>query len=69
MFLVMFLDVSHARGSLLSAGLATGDKNIVQPNVVHLGMSFQEKLLDRNLKKPLKPNLIIVIAADATDRT
>ena len=64
----MSLDVSLARGSLLSAGLVTGDKNIVLPNVVHLVMSFQKKLPDKNLKRQLRQNLIIVIAVDVIDR-
>lgn len=65
--MVMSLAVSLVRKSLLSASLVTEDKNIVLLTVVHLVMSFREKLPDKNLKKQLRRNLIIVIEADVTD--
>ena len=63
----MSLDVSLARGSLLSAGLVTGDKNIVLQFVARLDIHLQERQQDKSLKKQLKPSLIIVIEVNATD--
>jgi len=63
----MSLAVRLVRRFLSSAGLAIEDKNIVLLFVALLDMHLLEKKLDKNLKKQLKPNLIIVIEANATD--
>jgi hypothetical protein len=65
----MSLAVRLVRRFLSSVGLAIEVKNIVLPFVARLDMHLQERLLDKNLKKLLRPNLTIAIEVNVIDKT